>query len=120
MPRAKKEEMPEKEEKKPKVEKFSQKNFEEKVIQLAKEGMTAEKIGESLRKQGIHPAKYGKISRILKEKEMYVSPEIKRIQEKLDRITKHREKHGQDKRAMRERERVFSQLRKNRIYSETS
>lgn len=97
-------------------EKISLKEFESKVIDLAEKGMTAEKIGENLRKQGIHPQEYGKISRILKAKNIYVSPELKNIEKKLERITKHKEKHTQDKRAMRERERVFSLLRKQKKY----
>ena len=51
-----------------KKEKISEKEFEEKVIGLATTGMTSEKIGESLRHQGIHPMGYEKISRILKKK----------------------------------------------------
>ncbi|MEK6847706.1 MAG: hypothetical protein AABX50_01110 [Nanoarchaeota archaeon] len=97
-------------------EKISMKEFEAKVVELAEKGMTAEKIGESLRHEGIHPQEYGKISRILKGKGLYHPPEIKNIQEKLERVTKHKEKHGQDKRAMRERERIFSLLRKQKKY----
>ena len=36
-------------------EKISMKEFEAKVVELAEKGMTAEKIGESLRHEGIHP-----------------------------------------------------------------
>ena len=97
-------------------EKISMKDFEAKVIELAEKGITAEKIGESLRKQGIHPQEYGKISRILKPKGLYYPPEVKNVEKKLERITKHKEKHRQDKRAMRERERVFSLLRKQKKY----
>jgi ribosomal protein S15P/S13E len=98
------------------AEKITLKEFEEKVIQLAEKGLTAEKIGESLRKQGIHSKEYGKISRILKQKNLYIQPDIKNIQAKLDRVTQHKEKHAQDKRAMRERERIFSLLRKQKAY----
>ena len=97
-------------------EKISMKEFEAKVVELAEKGMTSEKIGEFLRHEGIHPQEYGKISKILKEKGLYHPPEVKNIQEKLERVTKHKEKHGQDKRAMRERERIFSLLRKQKKY----
>ena len=106
----------EKKEKKSETEKISLEEFKSRVIELAEKGMTSEKIGEFLRHQGIHPKEYGKISRILKEKGLYHIPEIKNIQEKLERITRHKEKHIQDKRAMRERERVFSLLRKQKKY----
>jgi len=106
----------EKKGKKTEIEKISEKEFEARVIELAEKGMTSEKIGEALRQQGIHPKEYRKISRILKEKNLYHSPEIKNMQEKLDRVTAHKEKHIQDKRAMRERERIFSLLRKQKEY----
>jgi len=50
--------------------KISQSEFEKKVLELAKKDVTSEKIGEILRKEGIHPKNYSKkISVILKEKE---------------------------------------------------
>ena len=107
-------------EKKSKTEKISEKEFAAKVIELAEKGMTSEKIGEALRQQGIHPKEYGKISRILKEKGIYQIPEIKNIQEKLNRVTLHKEKHIQDKRAMRERERIVSLLRRQKEYHKIS
>ena len=112
MPKQKKE----KTEKNTIKEKISQKEFEALVIELAEKGMTAEKIGESLRHRGIHPSEYGKISRILKAKGLYQIPEIKNIQEKLNRITAHSEKHIQDKKAMRERERIIALLRRQKEY----
>jgi len=110
----------EKTEKKPVKAKITEKEFESKVVELAEKGMTAEKIGESLRHEGIHPREYGKISRILKAKGIYVIPEIKNIQEKLNRVTLHKEKHIQDKRAMRERERIVSLLRRQKEYHKIS
>ncbi len=102
---------------KEKTGKLSQTDFEKKVIELAKTGLTAEKIGEKLKQQGIHPKEYSKkISKILKEKELYVNPDLKNIEAKLERIKKHYEKNKQDKRAMREKDRVFSQLRKIKKY----
>jgi len=109
--KGKKQEKTEKEKKK----KLSQVEFEKKVIALADKGLTSEKIGESLRKQGIHPQEYDKkISKILKEKEKYENPDLKNVKDKLERIKKHYEKNKQDKKAMREKDRVFAHLRKLR------
>lgn len=97
--------------------KLSQEEFEEKVIELSKKGLTAEKIGEELRRQNIHTMEFKKrISQILKEKNIYVNPDIKNVEKKLEKIKKHQEKSKQDKRAMRERERIFAHLKKLREY----
>ena len=105
----------EKKVKKEKPKKLSQLEFEKKVIELAEKGMTSEKIGEELRRQGIHPKDYSqKISKILGNK--YVNPDLKNVETKLERIKKHYESNKQDKRAMREKDRVFAQLRKLKKY----
>ena len=54
--------------------------------------------------------------KILKEKNKNVNPDIKNIEEKLEKIKKHYEKHKQDKRAMREKDRIFAKLRKIKKY----
>ena len=111
---------PEKEPNK-KVSKLSDKDFEKKVMTLAKEGLTAEKIGESLRKEGIHPKEHGKkISSILIENGAYQSPDLKNIEEKLKKVVRHHEKNKNDKRAMREVVRVSAQLRRLRKYLRVS
>lgn len=105
--------------KKPKAEKksLSDAEFEKKVIELAKTGLTSEKIGEALRKEGIHPKEHGKkISRILKEKDMYVNSDLENVENKLNRIKSHYEKNKQDKRALKDRERVFGKFRKLSTY----
>jgi len=92
--------------------KVSEAEFEKRVLEFADSGLTSEKIGEALRKEGIHPKEHGKkISRILKAKGKYVNPDLKNVSEKLEKIKTHYEKNKQDKRAMREKDRVFSQLR---------
>lgn len=97
--------------------KISQDEFEKKIIELADKGMTAEKIGEALRKEGLHSRDYDKkISKILKEKNKYISPNLKNIEKKLEQIKNHYEKNRQDKRAMREKERIASKLRKIKKY----
>lgn len=100
-----------------KSKKITQEEYEKAVIELGKKGLTSEKIGEALRGQGIHPKEYNKkISKILKEKDLYTSSDLKNTEEKLAKIEKHYAKNKQDKRAMRERERIFSQLRKIKKY----
>jgi len=98
-----------------KSKKISQEEFEKKVIELAGKGLTSEKIGEELRRQKIHPKEYNnKISKILKDK--YINPDLKNVEDKLERIKKHYSKNKQDKRAMREKDRIFAQLRKLKKY----
>ena len=95
--------------------KTTQKEFEKKVKELAKTGLTSEKIGQQLRDQGIHPKDYsGKISTILGD--TYESPDLKNVEKKLERIKTHSKKNKQDKRAKREKDRVFSQIRTLKKY----
>jgi len=106
------------EKKKVASKKLSKEEYEKKVIELAKSGLTSEKIGEALRKEGIHPQEHGKkISIILKEKNVYTNPDIKNAEEKLKRIDDHYKKNKQDKKAKREKDRVFAQLRKIKEYN---
>jgi ribosomal protein S15P/S13E len=98
-----------------KSKEISQEEYEKKVKELANSGLTAEKIGEKLKKEGIHSSKYNKkISKILGEK--YVNSDLKNIEDKLNRIKKHIQKNKQDKRAIREKDRIFAQLRKAKQY----
>ncbi|MDP2672511.1 MAG: hypothetical protein Q8O84_01735 [Nanoarchaeota archaeon] len=101
--------------------KITLKEFEKMVLDLAKKGLTAEKIGEELRKQKIHPKEYDKkISKILKENNLYISPDLKNVEEKFNRIKTHFEKNKQDKRALGEKSRIFSQIRKIKQYNQTA
>ncbi|MBD3247031.1 hypothetical protein GF378_00225 [Candidatus Pacearchaeota archaeon] len=93
--------------------KMTQAEFEKEVIKMADSGMTCEKIGEKLRQKGIHPKEYKKkISNILKKESKYINPDLKNVEEKLNKIKAHYENNKQDKKAMREKDRIFSQLRK--------
>lgn len=97
--------------------KISQAEYEKEIIKLADQGLTSEKIGETLRGRGIHPKEYDKkISQILGSK--YINPDLKNVEKKLEKIKVHAEKNPQDKRAKREKDRVFSQLRKINLYLE--
>lgn len=95
--------------------KLTLEEYEKKVIELANKGLTSEKIGEELKKYGIYSIEYNKkISKILGQK--YINPDLKNTEEKLKKIEKHIEKNKQDKKAKRERSRVFSQIRKIKKY----
>ena len=103
--------------KKKETKKISESEFEKEVIELANKGLTSEKIGEELRKKGIHSKEHSKkISKILKEKGIYVNPDLKNVESKLNRINSHYQQNKQDKRAKREKDRVFSQIRKIKKY----
>jgi len=93
--------------------KISEVEYEKEIIEFSKAGLTAEKIGEKLRQKGIHPKEYSKkISKVLKEKNIYVNPDLKNVGEKLEKIKLHYSKNKQDKRAMREKDRIFSHKKK--------
>jgi|TARA_B100000315_G_scaffold160720_1_gene149152 ribosomal protein S15P/S13E len=114
------------EDKKPEKEvkpskKLSQVDYEKKILELSKKGLTSEKIGEQLRQQGIHTKENSKkVSKVLKENGDYVIPDLKNIEEKLEKIKKHYEENKQDKRAMRERDRTAAKLRKLKKYLKIS
>lgn len=77
---------------------------EKKILELAKEGLTSEKIGLVLRdKHGIPKAKiFGKkITQILKENDLYEDSEYNHIGKKLDNLKKHLEKNRHDYSAKR-------------------
>ena len=98
-----------------KTKKPSQKEYEKMVLELAEKGLTSEKIGQKLKDKNIHPSEYKiKISKILGDK--YINPDLKNVETKLKRIKDHYEKNKQDKGAKREKDRVFSQLRKLKLY----
>jgi ribosomal protein S15P/S13E len=98
-----------------KTKKFSKENFEKRVLELAEKGLTAEKIGEVLRREGIHSKEFNKkISKILGGK--YINPDEENISQKLEKLEKHLAKNKKDKRAMRDKERVSAKLRRLRKY----
>lgn len=100
---------------KKKVSKVSQAEYEKRILALADEGLTSEKIGEKLRGEGIHPANFkGKISKILGDK--YINADLKNVEAKLEKVKAHYENNHQDKRAKREKDRLFSQLRTLKKY----
>jgi small subunit ribosomal protein S15 len=89
---------------KPAWMKISDKDVEAIVVKLAEKGFTPEKIGLELRdRHGIPTTKVlgKKISRILKENNLYIDSTEKNLEKKQDKISQHLEKNKQDKRAMR-------------------
>lgn len=99
--------------------KISLEEYEKKVLELSEKGLTAEKIGEALRKQGIHSKEHNKkISKVLGKK--YSNPDFLNIEKKLEKVKKHYAKNPQDKRAMREKDRIFSHFRKIKKYLKIS
>ncbi len=102
---------------KEKVKKLTQEEFEKKVLDLSKKGLTSEKIGETLRRENIHSKDFSKkISQILKEKETYINPDLKNVEQKLEKLKTHFKDNKQDKKAKREIDRISAQLRKLRKY----
>ena len=98
-----------------KTKRVSKEEFEKRVFELAEKGLTSEKIGETLRREGIHPKEFGKkISKILGSK--YISPDMKNIEENLERIKKHFAKNKKDRRAMRDKEKTSAKLRRLKKY----
>ncbi len=107
----------ESEKKEPVHKKLDTEEYEKKVIELAKNGMTSEKIGEILRKEGIHSQEYDKkISKILKKHDLYSSPDLKNIQKKLEGLDKHFQNNKQDKKAKKDREKIYGNYRKLKGY----
>jgi len=79
--------------------------------------LTSEKIGEALRKKGIHPSEHSiKISKILRKHGLYSSPDLKNIQTKLDNLDKHFQTNKQDKKAKKDREKIYGNFRKLKGY----
>ena len=94
-------------------------DIEKIVIELGKKGHHPAEIGSILKeKHGIYDIKVlgKKISKILKNAKINYKSDLDFVSEKLSKITNHYEKNKQDKRAMREKDRVFAQLRKIKVY----
>jgi len=77
----------------------NEKEIEKLVIDLARQGTTAEKIGLILKKEHKILAKKAlnkKISQILKENNLYISPDKKNLQNQTEKLKKHLSKHKKD------------------------
>lgn len=84
--------------------KISPKEVEKIIVELARQGMSAEKIGLVLRDQhGLPKAKLlgVKISKVLKENNLESDSEKKNIQNKIENLKKHSGKNKHDYTAIR-------------------
>jgi len=98
-------------EEKGKENKKTVEEFKKKVLELAEKGVTSEKIGEKLRKEGYHSKEFEvKISKILGNR--YVNPDKKNLEEKLEKLESHCKKNKGDKKALREKDHLIAKLRK--------
>ncbi|MFZ1970751.1 MAG: hypothetical protein WAU65_01050 [Candidatus Nanoarchaeia archaeon] len=98
--------------------KLTAEEYEKKVMELVKKDLTSEKIGEMLRKEGIHPKEHGKISKILRKNDAYIGPDVKNMSKKLEKLELHLSKNKQDKKAVKQKEKIFGNLRKLKKYYE--
>ena len=102
--------------------KYTKQEVEAIILKLAKKGLTAEKIGLTLRDQyGIPKVKiYNlKISKILKEKEKFQEPTNLNLKNKLEKIINHYKKNKQDKKTEFSLIKTKAKLKKRKDYSES-
>jgi len=98
--------------------KYTKKEVEAIILKLAGKGLTAEKIGLTLRDQyGIPKVKiYGiKIKQVLKDK--FEEPTNLNLKAKLERVIKHYKKNKQDKKAERSLIITKAKLKKRENYA---
>lgn len=79
-------------------------DIKKQILELAKQGMTAEKIGLVLRDQhGIPKAKVLglKVGRVLKEANMWKDVEAEVREKKMETVSKHAKVHKHDYKAIR-------------------
>ena len=89
------------------------------VVELAKQGVTSEKIGLMLKKDhkiNNFEKEYGKkISKVLKENDLYISPDKRNLNLQIEKLKKHFGKHKKDqptKRILRIQEAKLRKLEK--------
>jgi small subunit ribosomal protein S15 len=78
--------------------------IKKRIIELAEQGKTAEKIGLILRDQdGIPKVKLLgiKIGMVLKENKLWSDPETVNVEKRIENMTKHAQKHKHDYKTMR-------------------
>ncbi len=81
------------------VSELSDKKIQDTILELAKQGMTTEKIGLVLKdKYHVNPKRVlgKKIGQIIKEKNLYKDPDINNLNLSLEKLKKHHEKHKHD------------------------
>src|SRR3989344_3242809 len=99
--------------------KYTEEEIKAIILKLANKGMTSEKIGLVLRDQyGIPKVKlYNlKISKILKEKDIFQEPTDKNLRIKLERIINHHKKNKHDRTTERALVITNAKLKKSEEY----
>ena len=102
--------------------KFSEKDVEAIILKLAKQGLTSEKIGLELRDSyGIPTTKMlgKKISKILKENNLYEDATLRNLEKKQEKLKKHLEKNKQDKRTIRSLTIISARIAKLKKYKKS-
>ncbi len=100
--------------------KYTEEEVKQIIIKLANKGMTAEKIGLTLRDQyGIPRVKiYNlKIKKVLDEKGLFEEPTIKNLQKKSENLSKHMNSHKHDQVGKRSQTITKAHLKKRQDYS---
>lgn len=107
--------------KKPVWLKYTKEEVKAIILKLANKGLTAEKIGLTLRDQyGIPNVKlYNlRIKDILKQNNLYKEPTVINLKEKLSNIINHYKKNKQDKKTERSLIITRAKLKKREIYEQ--
>jgi len=95
------------------TEKLSREKYEELVIDLAKQGLTNEKIGLIIKKDHkIVPRSYEKIGKVLKKHNLESKSDTINLKRKIDMLTKHSLTNKQDKTFKRSLSKKSAKLRK--------
>ena len=76
--------------------KLDEKEAEKLIIEMGKSGMTSEKIGQKMKDEHGQKKSTVKISKILKENNLYVNPDIKNLTEIVAALKNHLAKNRKD------------------------
>ena len=80
------------------TEKLTKEKYNEIVLELARKGMTNEKIGLLIKKEHkVVPRSIEKISKILKRNNLVSNPDNINLKKSVDKLTKHAQIHKQDR-----------------------
>ncbi len=93
------------------------KDIEKKVIELAEKGLTAEKIGLELKKD-FGKIKKKKISKILKEKDIFKDPDFNNVNNRVESLKKHLDSNRMDFTAKKALEKNIAKIRKLKKFQE--
>lgn len=96
----------------------SGKEIESLIVDLAKQGLTPEKIGQKLKEENkIKARDFGiKIGKMLREHNLYTDPDIKNLTTRTEKLKKHLEKNKHDNKTKRILLIKEAKLRKLRNY----